>query len=357
MSQENFNPEKIRVSVPELSTDDWEKYKIPATGYGLTPYINRLWLPEFFNKKGSNYGFNKKSIIETLAKGPGYILDIGAGKSGAMVKLNEALVEQGGEPKAIRLDLLLPNKVDKEYADILKTGELILEQTGADKEIIKEIIEKEKKNLMAVGADVFNLPIKDEKFKLVVSNELIPYFLENRDSQDYKIFLRLRQLSWRLCELYEKSNLLNGEEAAEYEKISTEINDLPTPCNLMYDLELFKKFFSEIDRILKKGFQPPAEARIYPFMPMKLIDQEIGASRNKQRVKDFASIMDNFESANFYPDFELPPEYMEQIRKTGQIKAMAKCYKSLGEDIANSLQKIIANPNHLVCQGVLVLRK
>jgi len=367
MRQENFNAKKERPA-PELSVNDWEKYEIPITNYGFSDYFTRLWLPEIIAKNSEQQKWLvddlKKEIIKTLSEKPGYILDIGAGKSDAMIELNKALVEQGSEPKAVRLDLSYGNsdilgvKKIVEIIKILKDGNRL-----ADAKIIEDIIEKENKNLTAICADAFHLPFKDEKFQLAVSNELIPYFLENRDSDEYKQFLRRRQLSWRLSELNDRAMSLDcppltEKETGEFTSAVSEINSLPKLTNSMYDLDLFERFFEETSRILKNGLQSPAEARLYPFTPRMLISENKGAKNNQERIKNFIAIVKkNFKSAKFYPNRNISPDHIRDMRKAGLFDLMEECYKTLPKDAADNLRKVIVSPDDLAYPGVLVLQK
>ncbi|MCL5010964.1 MAG: class I SAM-dependent methyltransferase [Patescibacteria group bacterium] len=298
---------------------DAEEYEIPSTAFSLEEYIIRLWSLQWLGEKGIEAEkiteevlykeiqerFNE--LVATLAGNKGYILDLGAGESPVMIELNKALEyyqedhNMAIQPKGIRLDFKYEPLLQTRLKEFVRDWQA----SGFSKKQIDEVLTASGKKSRAVVADVLSLPFRNTTFQLVVSNELIPYFLEERESEAHKIYLRYRQLGWEKCLLElekekEKDGLSAEFDSQKLEDMKREVEKYHSilkdkfKYKPAYDLEMFEKFFNEISRVLISG----GEARIFPF--------DIGYLKGTEqdeagRVIKFQQIIENnFRSSMIY---------------------------------------------------------
>lgn len=256
----------------------------------------------------------EEEVLKVLVARDGGILDLGAGKSLAMAQLDRELINKGSKPKTVSLDLAY-------------------RQPDSNNE-----------KLRAVAADALVLPFKNETFQSVISHEFVPYLLEDRDSENYQNFLKWREESWQKS--LAQAGMAKGEASS---------SESPTVLpGLKYDLALFEQLFKEINRVLKSGLDPAAEARIYPIALRYLFDLKENEN-NQARVERFLNIIkDNFQSAKFYPDINISENYLKICFNSSV--PLDKAVNGMNKDTKKSFLEIFSR-TAVPYPGLLVLQK
>jgi len=162
---------KINHLPPSREILDLE-YQIPFTSFDLSQSALRWW-PELF--EGSKYQQLWQQKIQNIIKTDGCVLDIGAGDSSSMVELNQTIREAGGEPKGIRVDLQYGEKGGKilSFPYKFKITPDLANRAKKDKDLIPILQSCSR----AVGGDALQLPFKNNIAQLVLSNEFLPYLM------------------------------------------------------------------------------------------------------------------------------------------------------------------------------------
>lgn len=352
---------KINHSIPYREIFDVEHH-IPFTSFDLNQCALRWW-PESFGKQRSLMQYQEfwqQKLLEII-KRDGLVLDIGAGNSPSMVALNQMIREAGGEPRAVRVDLQYGEKTP-DFPYKFKITSDLEDRAKEDPDLIPVLRDCSR----AIAGDALRLPIKDDIVQLVLSNEFLPYLMEDRDSKIFKRFMLERHLSWDRIEI--KSKLKQEPNNAEWGLALKAFNEALTKAEqlskrdvLLYDLELLEQFFKEISRVLKPSLVPPAEARVAPFSLAFLFNFNKNSSFNQQRLLRFLKIVkDNFIEAKFYDHSILYKEkYLLKLSMGSAFFNYEFDRKIIQPEAVENLKQIFgARANNLqIDSGVLVLKK
>ncbi|MDD5750845.1 MAG: hypothetical protein PHU56_04380 [Candidatus Pacebacteria bacterium] len=355
---------------------DWG-YEIPVSNGSLQYYYDDLWQPEdLFLGNNDVYLKGLKDFLEVSSKREGYVIDVGAGRSDFIVEINKLMVEKGVKPKGIRVDLQYGRKMGiKDKTDNLPEMKYIYENEPTDPygykfnlgdEALADTTSNEVSR--AIAADALNLPFKDGVAQEILSDHLIRYFMENRQSQDFRDFMDYckaiyleKYLRMRLNSDRSRQNDSERQAMeAALERVIEKIDKMPPEPNLLYDLDLFEKFFSEISRVLKKGLQPMAEARLSPFYLPDFLRFDNKPSLNQKRAERFLEMVkNNFSRADFYQHHIDFGGVREDALREAELfsNKFNRMVNGLSKQCAKGIRNIFKLDKQIPTWGTLVFRK
>lgn len=341
------------------------EYEIPFTDYNWDFYFDVLWsdLIEKQQKKGVI-----KDIVELIKKREGWVIDLGAGKSDFIQKLNQFT------PKGLRLDLQYNKKsrvINHPYRFIIYPQDL---ENLSKQE--KENYLKQREESRAVAGDILALPLPNEVAQLLVSNEVLPYLLEK--GEVYEKFIKLRQKSAELVETeYQYRKSFSPEMATKYIEVVKDFKDYEKELGLdfilkpKYDLKILEIFFKESSRVLKSNLHPKAEMRVFPFYLIFLIrltrekDNSMSAKKwqaqervdNIIRIEKFLKIItENFTKAIYKS--HIFPENLLRVRAAPSFSLARFLKENLPRKMLTQFLTIFNLDDPFFYQrGLLILQK